>query len=236
MSPVFRHFCSPILYRDIELDCEEKLETFLQLGADSNSLIHTKSLSLTYPGSNDLTHLHNSRRILDIISQKVPLETLRLHYIEFQAEHFTESLLSKLSTIITLDLQQCSFGGFSNFASFIRCFPCCRVLRLHSCTLGQGPLYPTFSGLPTYNLAPSRLEITGSPLARNRGGLINQASIVGMPWLDLTGLKSFTHVIKNGMVKQHIATCELLEEADLGAEYFIQHHYGKRRSSCSSCL
>lgn len=46
VSSVFRHFCSPILYRDIALDRKEKVDDFIQVGERSDSLQHIKSLSL----------------------------------------------------------------------------------------------------------------------------------------------------------------------------------------------
>ena len=231
MCSVFRHFCNPILYRDIELDRKEQLETFFQLGEQSDFLIHTKSLSLTYPGFENKTHLRKPRKILDIISQKASLETLLLHNVQLQAEPFTALLLSKLITVTVLVLQQCRFGGFEDLVSFIRCFPRCQVLRLRYCTWAHDLPNLRFSGLPTYGLAPSCLEITGVQPGRWGRRPFNQGKIVGMSWLNLTGLKSFRYVIQDdtisGPVVGHIVNCELLEEVDMSVSYFAEHAFGK---------
>lgn len=241
MSSVFRHFCNPILYRDIELDRKDKLETFFQLGERSDFLVHTRSLSLTYSGFDNKTHLRKPRKILDTISQKASLESLRLHNVQFQSEPFTASLLSNLSTTVTaLALQYCCFGGFEDFVSFIRCFPRCQVLRLRYCIWTQDLPNLRFKDLPTYDLAPVHLDISNTSQGRWGRRLFDQGKIVGMPWLNLTGLKSFTYVIQAdpvpGPVVGHIATCELLEAVDVSAAFLVEHNYGERELSHSSCI
>ena len=230
MCSVFRHFCSPLLYQDIELDDEEKLESFIQLGEHSDSLMHIKSLSLTYSGFETPKYLRQPHRILDIISFKTSLETLRLHHVQFQEEPFMAQLLFRLRTVIVLDLQQCCFGGFEDFVSFIRCFPDCLILRLRSCTWARDPRNLKFRGLPAYGLSPTRLEITMSPGAWGRR-YFDQGTIVGMPWLNLTCLESFAYVIPgiaaSAPVMSHVANCETLDEVDIGVSFFVKHDFGK---------
>ena len=207
MSSVFRHFCSPILYRDIVLNREEKVDTFIQIGLGdrSHSLHHTKSLSLAYYGFETKAHLRKPHRILDVILRKTSLKALRLHRVQFQAEPFTTSVLSKLSTVTALDLQECRFGGFEDFVSFIRCFPHCDILRLRGCTwIHNEHARLKFRGLPTYDLTPTRLEITGASMAEWGEEFCDQGKIVAMVWLDLAGLKSFTYVIKNDTVSEPV--------------------------------
>ena len=233
VSSIFRHFCSPLLYRDIELDCEEKLESFIQLGEHSGSasLVHVKSLSLTYSGFETPEHLRQPHRILEIISFKTSLETLRLHHVQFQEEPFTAQLLSRLCTVIVLVLEECCFEGFEDFVSFIRCFPRCQVLRLHSCTWARDPQNLKFRGLPAYDLSLTRLVITRSPGQFRGRRFFDQGTIVGMPWLDLSGLKSFAYVISGTTVSapvvSHVATCETLEDLDIGVALFVKHEFGK---------
>ena len=229
---VFRHFCSPILYRDIELDCEEKLESFIQLGEHSNSLMHIKSLSLTYFELDTPKYLRQPHRILDMISFKTSLKSLRLHHVQFQEEPFTAQLLSRLHTVIALALEECCFGGFEDFVSFIRCFPRCQDLCLHFCTWALDSQNLKFRGLPAYCLFPTHLEVT---VTRDRDWWarqdFDQGTIVGLPWLNLAGLKSLTYVIPgtSGVVPvvSHVATCATLDEADIGVNFFTGHDLGK---------
>jgi hypothetical protein len=235
VSSVFRHFCSPILYRDIELDREDKLETFFQLGERSDSLMYTKSFRLAYSGPEDKIHIRKPRKILDIISQKASLETLRLYKVQLHRETFTESLLSRLSTVTVLSLRMCCFGGFEDFVSFIRCFPRCQVLRLLYCTWPKDRLDFKFKGLPTYDLAPAHLEIvdqatrSGSARKGIKHRYFNQGKITGMPWLNLAGVKSFRYLIQqemaSGSVVGHIATSEFLEAVDIST--YIDGHFGE---------
>lgn len=236
VSSVFRHFCSPILYRDIVLNRKEKVDTFIQIGDRSNSLHHTKSLSLAYYGFETKAHLRKPRKILDVISRKASLETLRLYRVQFHAEPFTTSVLSKLSTVTALDLQECRFGGFEDFVSFIRCFPRCDILRLRGCTwIHNEHARLKFRGLPTYDLAPTCLEITGASMVEWGEEFCDQGKIVGMVWLDLAGLKSFTYVIENDTVSEpvleQIAGCKLLEEIDIALSYSGGLSFGERKSS-----
>jgi len=237
VSSVFRHFCSPVLYRDIALDRKEQLDTFIRIGEHSESLQHTKSLSLTYYGFETKAHLRKPHRILNIISRKSSLETLRLHRVQFQAEPLTASLLSKLSTVAVLVLQECRFGGFEDFKSFVRCFPRCGVLRLHGCTWIHGDHGKLrFKGLPVYDLAPASLEITNKSSAVEWGEEFwDQGKIIGMTWLNLAGLRSFTYTIGDGIASQpvleQIAACELLEEVDVTISYHMRHEDGERNPS-----
>ncbi|KAF9778941.1 hypothetical protein BJ322DRAFT_463498 [Thelephora terrestris] len=216
---VFRHFCRPNLYRNITLDCKEKLDTFFKIAERSDSLIHTKSLSLTYYGFDAKAHLRKPRRILDIVSRKASLEALRLHRVQFHADTFPASLLSKLSAVKVLTLQECHFGGFEDFVTFVRSFPSCQVLRLHRRTWIREPPKPRFRGSPAYDLALTHLEITSTSKPEWGESFCNHGKIVGMPWLNLTGLKSFAYVIEEDTVSapvlEHIANCELLEEMDM---------------------
>ena len=126
VSSDFRRLCSPILYRDITLDSDEKVDTFIQFGERSEVLRNTKSLSIA--------EISNPHGILDTISQKASLETICLHQAEFHVEPLTASLLSRLSNGTVLVLRECRFGGFEGFISFIRGFPLCEVLHLRGCT------------------------------------------------------------------------------------------------------
>ena len=51
-----------------------------------------------------------------------------------------------------------------------------------------------------------------------------------MPWLNLSGLKSFTYVIPgttlSAPVVSNVAICETLDEVDIGASYVAKHHIG----------
>ena len=236
VSCVFRHFCSPTLYRNIDLDCREKLETCFQLGELSDSLTHTRSLSLT-SGFVSPRHL----QILDIISQKAPLETLRLYDIRFHAEPFTVSSLSKPYAVTVLSLKRCRFGGFEDFVSFVRCFPGCKALRLDSCTWEGRHFQDLKLGcLPTHSLAPVHLEIIVPLKHWSPKENCDQGRIVGMSWLDLTGLRSFKYMIENEISSERvvgrIATCEHLEEVDMSISYFVDCRFGKRKLCCSiSC-
>jgi hypothetical protein len=235
VSSVFRHFCSPVLYRDIVLDQKGKVDTFLRMGGRSNSLQHTKSLRLSYYGFGTKTHLGKLHRILDIISRRASLETLRLRQVQFQAELLSASLFSKLSGVTGLVLQECHFGGFEDFVSFIRCFPRCEVLRLHSCGWIQNGEHAKlkFRGLPAYELTPARLEITDTIVAEWGEEFRDQGKIIGTVWLNLTGLKSFTYVIGDqtawGTVLEQIAACELLEEIDVTLVYPGSHGFGEQK-------
>ena len=74
--------------------------------------------------------------------------------------------------------------------------------------------------LPAYDLAPTHLEIATDNTVIEWGEAFSyQEKIIGMAWLNLTSLKSFTYVIREepalGRVLAQIAACELLEEIDL---------------------
>jgi len=235
VSSVFRHFCSPVLYRDIVLDRIKKVDTFIQIGERSISLQHAKSLSLTYFDLGAQAHIRKPRKILDIVSRKASLEALRLHTAQFHAEPLTASLLSKLSTVTALVLQECRFGGFEDFTSFIRCFPRCETLCLHGCTWLQGEhAKPRFRGLPVHDLAPSYLAITSTTRTEWGEDLCDQGELVGMDWLDLTGLKSFRYVIevhtRSRPVLERIAACELLEEIDVAISHTADLSFGERKN------
>jgi hypothetical protein len=229
---VFRHFCLPNVYRNITLDCKEKLDTFFKIAERSDALIHTKSLSLTYYGFDAKAHLRKPRRILDIVSRKASLEALRLHRVQFHADTFPASLLSKLSAVKVLTLQECHFGGFEDFVTFVRSFPSCQVLRLHRRTWIREPPKPRFRGSPAYDLALTHLEITSTSKPEWGESFCNHGKIVGMPWLNLTGLKSFAYVIEEDTVSapvlEHIANCELLEEMDMALSSPGGHDFGER--------
>jgi hypothetical protein len=228
---VFHHFCSPILHQSIELDRKEKLDTFLQFGERSDCLIHTKSLGLTYNGFEAKAHLRKPRKILEIFSRKASLETLRLHRIQFRAETFTGSLLSKPSTVRVLILQECNFGGFEDFVTFIRSFPRCQVLCFRRRTWIREPPKLRFSGSPVYDLYPTHLEITTTSTPEWIESCCDHGKIVGMPWWNLTGLKSFTYQIEedtvSGPVLERIATCEHLEETDMALSSSGGHAFGE---------
>ena len=245
VSSVFRHFCSPILYRIILLDRREKVDTFIQTGGGSNALQHAKSLSLTYHELGTKPQHRKPHRILDIISRKASLETLRLHRVQFHTEPLTESLFSRLSGVTTLALQDCHFGGFEDFVSFIRCFPRCEILRLHGCgwTQSSEHIKHKFRDLPTYDISPTHLEIADTTMMEWGEQFRHQGKIIGMAWLSLTGLKSFTYMIRDETasegVLEHIAACQLLEEIDVALLYPGGHNHGKRKPpSCpfNPCL
>ena len=211
-----------MLYRNVMLDSEEKVDAFIQTGGRSNSLRHTQSFSLIYDGFEAKAHLFNPRVMLDTISQKAPLEALSLRQVLFHREPLTAPLFPKFYDVTTLVLQECHFGGFEYLASFIRCFPRCEVLCLRGCSWIQSgdDTKQKFGGSPTYDLAPTRLEITDTIFEEWGQQFYDQGGVVGTAWLDLTGLKSFTYVIgseeASGAVLEHIAACELLEEIDVG--------------------
>jgi len=212
VSSVFRCLCSSILYRDIALDSDEKLDTFIEFGERSDALQHTKSLSLVDPG--------DPHGILDTISQKASLETICLRQAQFDVEPPTASLLSRPSTVTVLVLRECRFRGFEDFVSFIRCFPLCEVLRLRGCTwVDDEDAKSKFGNPRVQGIAPAHLEITNNSPTERGEQYCNQGKIVGAAWLDLAGLKSFTYAdggeaaIKP--VLERIAACELLEEIDL---------------------
>jgi len=233
VSSVFHHFCSPILYRDLELNHKGKVDTFIRMGERSKSLQHTKSFTLTYYRYKTKAHVGKLHRILDIISRRASLETLHIRRVQFHAEPLPASLFTKLGGVTALVLQECHFGGFEDFVSFIRCFPRCEVLRLHACGWIQDDEHANlrFSGLPAYDLAPVRLEITDTIVAEWGEEFRDQGKIIGTAWLDLVGLKSFTYVIGNrttwGAVLEQIAACELLEEIDLTLVYPGGHSFGE---------
>jgi len=233
VSSVFRNFCSPILYRDIELNNKGKVNTLIRMGGRSNSLQHAKSFSLTYYGFKTRAHIGKLHRVLDTISRDSSLETLRLRQVQFHAESLSAPLFSKLSSVTALVLQECHFGGFEDFVSFIRCFPRCEILRLQACSWIRNGEHakPRFGGLPAYNIAPACLEITDVIVAEWGGGFRDQGKIVGTAWLNLTGLKSFTYVIGDrtmwGAVLEQIGACELLEEIDVSLVYPGDHSFGE---------
>jgi len=212
VSSVFRCLCCPILYRDIALDSDEKVDTFIEFGERSDALQHTKSLSLVDPG--------NPHGILDTISQKASLETICLRQAQFDVEYLTAPLLSRPSTVTVLVLRECRFRGFEDFVSFIQCFPLCEVLRLRGCTWVYDEDTTSKLGNPrVHDIAPAHLEITNDSPTEWGEEYCDQGKIVGAAWLDLAGLKSFTYAdggeaaIKP--VLERIAACELPEEIDL---------------------
>lgn len=233
VSSVFRHFCGPILYRDIELNHKGKVDTFIRMGGRSNSLQYTKSFTLIYYRYKTKTHVGKLHRILDIISRRASLETLRIRRVQFHAEHLPASLFTKLSGVTMLVVQECHFGGFEDFVSFIRCFSRCEVLRIHACGWIQDDENAKlrFGGLTAYDISPSRLEITDTIVAEWGEEFRDQGKIVGTTWLNLAGLKSFTYVIGNrttwGAVLEQIAACPLLEEIDLTLVYPGGHSFGE---------
>ena len=81
VSSAFRHFCSPILFLGIASDSKKRC--FTQVGERFDSLQHTKSLDLTYYGFGTKVNLRNPYKVLDVLSRKASLETLRLHRIQF---------------------------------------------------------------------------------------------------------------------------------------------------------
>ena len=128
MSSVFRHFCSPVLYRDIGLNSKEKVFTFLQIGNRSDSLQHTKSFGLI--------HAYDVNPILERISRRLSLETLRLHRVQFHGRLLTAPSSFKFSDVLIL--RECHFAKFEYFVTFIRCFLRCETLSLHGCSWVQG--------------------------------------------------------------------------------------------------
>ena len=218
VSSTFRHFCNPILYRDIELDREETVDAFIQDGARSDFLQHIKSLSLTYYGFMSKAHRHKPNRILHVALRKASLDALRLHKIHFQAEPFAASIMSKLSTVTVLVLHGCLFEGICDFISFIRCFPRCEVLRLRGCHWIPRAK-PESGGQPSYDVAPTHLEITNTSIPYGRSDYRDQGGIVGMAWLDLTGLKSFTYTFEDDIPSERVfggvAASEHLEEINV---------------------
>ena len=235
VSSTFRHFCSPILYRNIGLDHEKTVDAFIQDGPRSDLLQHIKSLSLTCDGFWIGIHLRKPHRILDVALRKASLDTLRLHNVQFQVEPLAASTFSKLSTVTTLILQDCRFGIFRDFVSFIRGFPRCEVLRLRGCDWIRRAELELMEpgGLPSYDVAPVHLEITSAPIPYGYGEYRDQGRIVGMPWLDLTGLKSFTYTIEDAEpVLEKITACELLEEIDVD----LSHPESRDFGGCNSVL
>ena len=227
VSSVFRHLCSPIVYRDIALDREEKVETFLQFGERSDILQHVKSLSLA--------NTKDPHGILETISRKASLETLCLYRVVFRPGTLTASLLSRLSTVTVLVLQGCHIWEYEDFVSFIRCVPLCEVLRLRGCYWTRHTDAEMEPGsLPVHNIAPAHLEVTNFPPAWG-GEYCDQGEIFGAPWLGLTGLKSFTYAIgseaASEMVFEKIAGCEQLEEIDLALSHSVRRDFGECDSS-----
>ena len=238
VSSVFRHFCGPVLYRDVVLDHKETVDTFLKLGERSESLQYVKSLILAYYGFETKPHLRKPRKILEIISRKASLQTLRLHRVQFHVEPLTAPLLSKLCpTVTVLVLQDCRFGGFEDFVSLIRCFPNCETLCLRCCTWFRQFPKLKFRNLPICDrVAPVRLEIMSSSVVPEWGeGFCDQGRIVGTSWLDLGGLKSFAYVIEEDtaseVVLRQIASCEFLEEVDMTVTYPGGHSFGEWKPS-----
>ena len=225
VSSVFRHLCAPILYRDIELDREEKVSTFILLGEHSDILQYVKSLSVTNP--------KDPYEILDTISRKASLKTLCLHRTTFFLETLTASLLSRLSTVTVLVLQGCYFEEFEVFVSFIRCFPFCEVLRLRSCSWSHHD--DAKLELPIYDIAPAHLEVTNNFEPAWGEDYCDQGKIFGAPWLGLAGLKSFTYAIggERGAepVLEKIAACEMLEEIDMALSHSVRRSFGERDPS-----
>ena len=224
VSSDFRRLCSPILYRDITLDSDEKVDTFIQFGEHSEVLRHTKSLSIA-----DISNPHG---ILDTISQKASLETICLRQAEFHVEPLTASLLSRLSNVTVLVLRECSFGGFEGFVSFIRGFPLCEVLRLRGCAWVDGEdAKSKFGSLRVRDIAPAHLEITNNFPIELGDEYCDQGRIVGAAWLGLAGLKSFTYAFggeaTTKLVLERIASCELLEEIDLTIPHYIRRGFGE---------
>jgi len=221
VSSDFRHLCSPILYRSIALDSDEKVDTFIQFGERPNVLQHVKSLSLP-----DLSDPHG---IFDIISQKASPETLCLHQADFRAESFAASLLLRLSVLV---LRECHFGGFKDFVSFIRCFYLCEVLRLRGCTWTRyGDAKLKIGSLRVHDIAPVPLEITNNFPIEQGEEYHDQGRIARAAWLGLGGLKSFTYAFGGGTVTklalERIAACEHLEEIDLDIPHSVRRDFGE---------
>ena len=224
VSSVFRHLCGPTLYRDIALDRDEKVDSFIQSGESSELLQYVKSLSLA-----NSSKLH---QILDTISQKASLETLRFYRVEFCVEPVTASLLSRLSTVTALVLRECRFGGFEDFVSFIRSFPLCEVLRLRGCSwIRNEDAKLKFGRSPVYAIAPVHLEITNLFAAPWGEQSCDQGEIVGTAWLDLAGLKTFTYAVggeaEARLMLEKIVVCELLEGIDLDLPHPIRRDFGE---------
>jgi len=228
VSSVFRHLCGPILYRDIALDREEKVDTFIQFGEHSDILRHVKSF--TIKNSKD------PHGILDTISRKASLEILCLRRDMFHPGTLTASIFSELSTVTVLVLQGCRFEEFEDFVSFIQCFPLCEILRLRRCTWirhTDAKLEPT-GRLPVHDIAPAHLEVTNNLSPTWGEEYCDQGETFGASWLGLTGLKSFTYAIggetKLELVLGKIAACEQLEEIDVAIPYYVRRDFGECES------
>jgi len=223
VSSVFRHLCGPILHRDIALDREDKVDTFIQFGERSDILQHVKCLSLTNPSK--------PHGILDTVSRKASLETLCLYRVMFHVEPLTAPLLSGLSTVTVLVLRGCRFREFEDFVSFIRCIPLCEVLRLRGCTwIQHEDTNSKLRSLPAYDIAPVHLEIMNFTTEWSEE-YCDQGKIFGAAWLGLTGLKSFTYTIGHEAgsepVLERIAACELLEEIDIALSLSTRRNVGE---------
>jgi len=229
VSSVFRHLCGTILYRDIALNHEEKVDTFVQFGERSDILQYVKSLTFTYP--------KDPHGILDTVSRKASLEILCIHRAVFHPETLTTSILSRLSTVTVLILQGCRFEEFEDFVSFVRCFPLCENLRLRRCTWirhTEAKLEPA-GRLPVHDIAPAHLEVTNNLLTAWGEEYCDQGEIFGASWLGLTGLKSFTYAIggeaASGLVLRKIAACGQLEEIDLAIPHSVRREFGECKLS-----
>ena len=233
VSSVFRHLCGLILYRDIALDCEEKVDTFIQFGGRSDILQYVKSFTVIF--------ISNPHVILDPVSRKASLETLCLHLVRFCPEPLIESILSRLNTVTVVILQECCFEEFEDFVSFIRCFPLCEILRLRRCTWihhANTKLEPV-ERPPVHDVAPVHLEVMNDFSPEWGWERSDQGKIFGAPWLGLTGLKSFKYEIGGGaageaaseLVLGKIATCEQLEELDLTILHSLRRDFGECGSS-----
>jgi len=119
VSSVFRHLCGPILYRDIALNRQGKVDTFVQFGERSDILRCAKSFTVTKS--------KDPHRILDTVSRKASLEILCISRVIFRPGTLTASILSRLSTVTVVILQRCQFGGFKDFI-FYPVFPPLRNL------------------------------------------------------------------------------------------------------------
>jgi hypothetical protein len=133
VSPVFRRFCTPILYRNLSLNYPVFVDNFIRVGERSNVLQHTKSFRFTsrfWTQPNE----DKSHKVLDIISRKASLETLHICRAQFDPTPPEPSVLHRLSSVTVLILEQCHFGGFGAFAHFIGCFALCESLQLYGST------------------------------------------------------------------------------------------------------
>jgi len=228
VSAVFRHLCGPILYRDIALDREEKVDTFIQFGERSDILRHVKSLTVIYS--------KDPHGILDTISRKASLETLCLRRDMCHPGTLTASIFSKLSTVTVLVLQGCRFEEFEDFVSFIQCFPLCEILRPRLCTWirhTDAKLEPS-GRLPVHAIAPTHLEVTNNISPTWGEEYFDQGEIFGASWLDLTGLKSFTYAIggeaASELMLEKIVACEQLEEFDVAIPHYVRRDFGECES------